>query len=89
MLGALLLTSYSSCNQMLSANQLTENHNDPLNLIFVQIFVSCRADSFGVLTSTFHIFWRLLVKSFQVCFDFITLSFETGWKLTEEIFLIS
>ena len=38
MLGASLLTSHASCNQMLSANQLTEHDNDPLNLRFFPTF---------------------------------------------------
>ena len=32
MLGASLKTSHISCNQMLSGNQLTEHHNDLLDL---------------------------------------------------------
>ena len=49
MLGASLLTSHVSCNEILSVNQLTENHNDPLDLKIYSNFFSCIRDSFGVL----------------------------------------
>ena len=49
MRGASLLKSHASLNQMLSANQLTEHHNDHLALKILFIFLSCIRHSFGVL----------------------------------------
>ena len=38
MLGMSLLTSNASCNQMLSANQLAEHHNDSLDIKIISNF---------------------------------------------------
>ena len=38
-LGSSLLTSYASCNQMFSANQSAEHHNDPLYIKILSNFL--------------------------------------------------
>ena len=69
MLGASLLTSHASGDQMLSENQLTEHHNDPIFIMYKRQFWSAKS-----FTKTALRFREDLINILNIC-SYINLSY--------------
>ena len=69
MLGASLLTSHASGDQMLSENQLTEHHNDPIFIMYKRQFWSAKS-----FTKTALRFREDLINMLNIC-SYINLSY--------------